>query len=235
MSAEPSCGTLLAGRLRYRQPGEGYRTGLEPVLLAAAVPARPGERVLEAGCGAGAGLLCLLHRVPGLRARGIERDAEMAALARANLAENGLMAAIETGDVAQVAGAVDHAFANPPWHDPASTAAAHPARVAAKQLAAGLGSWIGPLAACLAPRGSLTLILPATLAGEAVALLHAAGLGRTGLLPLWPRAGRPAKLLLLQARRGRGSRILAGLVLHDAGGLTIEAEAVLRGGQPIAL
>jgi tRNA1Val (adenine37-N6)-methyltransferase len=47
-------GHLLGGRIRYRQPDTGFRSGLEPVLLAASVPARPGEHVLEAGTGAGA-------------------------------------------------------------------------------------------------------------------------------------------------------------------------------------
>jgi tRNA1Val (adenine37-N6)-methyltransferase len=74
----------------YRQPIDGYRTGIEPVLLAASVPARSGQRVVEAGTGAGAGLLCLLARVAGLSAIGIERDADMAALARRNLADNAM-------------------------------------------------------------------------------------------------------------------------------------------------
>ena len=65
-------GHLLGGRVRYAQPRVGYRTGIEPVLLAAAVAARAGERVLEAGCGAGAGLLCLAARVPGITGLGVE-------------------------------------------------------------------------------------------------------------------------------------------------------------------
>ncbi|HLB98700.1 MAG TPA: SAM-dependent methyltransferase, partial [Acetobacteraceae bacterium] len=56
-------GHLLGGRVRYAQPREGFRSGIEPVMLAAAVPARTGERVLEAGSGAGAALLCLAARV----------------------------------------------------------------------------------------------------------------------------------------------------------------------------
>ena len=83
-----TAGGLLDGRVRYDQPVDGYRTGLEPVLLAAAVPARTGQRVLEAGTGAGAGLLCLAARVPGVMGVGIEADADMAALARCNLAAN---------------------------------------------------------------------------------------------------------------------------------------------------
>ena len=86
---ETSAGTLLDGRLHHAQPTAGHRTALEPVLLAAAIPARPGERVLEGGTGSGAALLCLAARVAGLYAVGIERDAAMAALARDNMAANG--------------------------------------------------------------------------------------------------------------------------------------------------
>ncbi|MFT8614000.1 MAG: SAM-dependent methyltransferase, partial [Gluconobacter oxydans] len=36
-------GFLLGGRVRYDQFAKGYRPGLEPVLMAASLPARPGE------------------------------------------------------------------------------------------------------------------------------------------------------------------------------------------------
>ena len=48
---------LLGGRIRLRQPAKGYRAGMDAALLAAAVDAAPGQRVLEAGCGAGAVLM----------------------------------------------------------------------------------------------------------------------------------------------------------------------------------
>lgn len=128
-------GTLLGGRLRYDQPADGYRTGLEPVLLAACVPARPGQRVLEGGTGAGAALMCLAARVPGLRGAGVELDPDMAALARRNLAANALDGLeVVAGDVLAdaPAGPFDHALANPPWHDPAGTPPALPRRALAK-------------------------------------------------------------------------------------------------------
>ena len=82
-------GKLLDGRLTYRQPLNGYRTGIEPVLLAASIPARPGECVLELGTGAGAGLMCLAARIDGISGTGVELDAAQAALAAGNFAANG--------------------------------------------------------------------------------------------------------------------------------------------------
>ena len=232
---------MLGGRVSYRQPGSGYRTGIEPVLLAASVPARPGERVVEGGAGAGAGLLCLAARVPGVRGLAVELDAGMAALARANFAANGFGAlAVLHGDVAAAdLGPADHAMANPPWFAAADTPSPAPRRRLAKQGAPGLlAAWTRALAAGLRWRGTLTLALPATAVPEGLAALLAAGCGSPAVLPLWPRAGRPAKLVLLRGVRGGagGCRVPAGLVLHgEDGGFTPAADAVLRGGGSLGL
>lgn len=53
MAVETTEDALLGGRVRLLQPRRGYRVAVDPVLLAAAVDARPGERVLDLGCGTG--------------------------------------------------------------------------------------------------------------------------------------------------------------------------------------
>ncbi|TCZ59937.1 methyltransferase domain-containing protein [Roseicella aquatilis] len=227
---------MLGGRVLLRQPRRGLRAGLDAVLLAAGVPARPGQRVLEAGCGSGAAFLCLAARVPDIGILAVERDPALAALARENAAANGLAARVEviTADVRDLALArrlppCDHAFANPPYW-PGGTAPPEAIRRAATHEEAGLADWARFLAAPLARRGSLSLILPAARLDAALAALAAGGCGATRLVPFWPRAGLPARRVLLQARReGRGpSRIDPGLVLHDAEGFTAEAQSVLR-------
>ncbi len=247
--AAETTGSLLGGRIVYSQPRAGFRSGIEPVLLAAAVPARGQERVIEAGCGAGAGLLCLAARLPGIGGHGIERDPALAALAARNIAANGWTArlSVAAGDITAppvttppMDGALfDHACANPPWHDRAATPSPHPARRAAKIADADLlAQWVAALALRLRRRGSLTLILPAGQLGRALAAAGAAGFGAASLLPLWPRAGRPARLILLQMLKGApaGERVLPGLVLHgEAGGFTEAAEAILRNGAGLPL
>ncbi len=234
-------GTLLAGRLAYRQPADGYRTGIEPVLLAACVPARPGERVVEGGAGAGAALMCLVARVPGVRGAAVELDADMTELARANFTANGLGDLIAMqGDVTRMElGAADHAMANPPWFGGGGTPSPSLRRQRAKQGAPGLvAAWARALSAGLRRRGTLTLALPAAGVPEGLAALEAAGCGSPVLLPLWPRAGEPAKLVLLRGSRGGGGmfRLAPGLVLHEADGhYTAEADAVLRGGGGIEM
>jgi len=234
---EVSAGTLLGGRVTYRQPAQGYRTGIEPVLLAASVPARPRERVVEAGTGAGAGLLALCARVGNLGGVGLERDAQMARLAAENLAANGFtgVSIMRTDLESWRSEAVyDHAFANPPWHDQASTPSPDAARRGAKIAGdAMLGGWIDCLAAPLRSRGTLTLILPGRLFAAAAQALIEADCGEIALKPLWPKEDRPAKLVILQAiKGGKGaSRVLPGLLLHRAdGSYTEETERILRHG-----
>ncbi len=229
--------TLLGGRVRLRQPVQGgLRAGLDAVLLAAALPARPGQRVLEAGCGSGAAMLCLAARVPGLALLAVERDPAMAALAAENATLNHAEAEVITGDVADLPlarrlGPYDHAMANPPYW-PGGTAPPAPGRASAThEQGATLADWAAFLAAGLRHGGTLALVLPAARFDQGAAALRAASCGGTLLLPLWPRAGVAAKRVLLLARKGgRGPAILApGLVLHAAdGSYTAAAQAALR-------
>ncbi|HYE01242.1 MAG TPA: methyltransferase domain-containing protein [Alphaproteobacteria bacterium] len=230
---------LLGGRVLLRQPAAGFRAAVDPVLLAAAVPAAPGDRVLELGCGSGAGFLCLAARVPGLEIVGAELQPEIAALAAANAAENGLAgrARILPGDLraltAEAAGGpCDHAFANPPFL-PAGGGSRSPDRgrdLAGQESGAALPEWIRAAARLLRHGGSLTLIHRADRLPDILAALSP-GFGAVTVFPLWPKAGREAKRVLVAGRRGSRApaRLLPGLVLHDpAGGPTAAAEAVLR-------
>ncbi len=224
-------GTLLGGRVHYRQPATGYRTGIEPILLAASIPAKPGDRVLEAGCGAGAGLLCLLARLPGVHGTGVERDPAMADLARHNAAANTMALDIVTGTIEAltVPTPFDHAFANPPWHDAASTPS--PTKAWAKRAEGDvLTRWWAALARSVRHRGTVTLLIPAAQFGRGAAAARAARLGGLTLMPLWPRAGVAAKLVLIRATVGSraADRIEPGLMLHDGAGFTAAAEQMLR-------
>src|SRR5690606_11967829 len=93
----------------------------DPILLAAAVPARPGQRALDLGCGAGAAMLCLAARAPEVRALGVEIQPPLLALAQANIAANELTARVsaEVGDIAalpaRLHGAFDQVLMSPPF------------------------------------------------------------------------------------------------------------------------
>jgi len=234
--SETTDGTLLGGRIKYRQFAKGHRSGFEPVFLAAAVPAKPGERVLEAGCGAGAALLCLGWRVPGVVGAGLEIEPALVGLAEQNFKDNGLDGfSCSKGDAArpEFGAEFDHVMANPPWHDAAGTNSPDRQRALAHHAGQdALAAWIAGMAGCLKPGGTMTLILPAALFALAAGCMKAAGCGAMTLFPLWPRDGLAAKMVLISAVRGgkEPDRVLPGLVLHDEAGITPVADAVLRDG-----
>lgn len=234
---------FLDGRLHLWQPKAGYRAATDPLFLAAAVPAKAGQSVLELGCGAGLALLALGWRVPGLALSGVERQADYAALARRNLAENAIVAHVETADLAALPAGLrrgfDHVICNPPYYPPSATAAADPGRAAALREETPLADWIAVGVRRLKSGGWLTLI---HLAERLPAILTALDgpAGGIAVRPLTSRADRAAGRVLVQARKGaRGPfRLLAPLVLHDGAAhvrdgddFSAAARAVLRDGQ----
>jgi tRNA1(Val) A37 N6-methylase TrmN6 len=237
---------LLGGRVRFSQPARGYRVALDPVLLAAAVPARAGERVLDAGAGTGAASLCLAARLPECRIVGLELQRPLQRIASHNVTQNGLDARVEMveGRLERppprlAAASFDHVMTNPPYLA-ASGASPSPDReraLAYVETSLDLAGWLAGCLRTLRHDGCLTLIHRADRLSEVLAAL----LGRAGqviVLPLWPAAGRAAKRMLVQARKGaRGPlRLLPGLVLHDEhGGFEPWLEDVLRHGRALDL
>lgn len=235
---------FLGGRLTIAQPRAGYRAAADPVLLAAAVPATAGQAVLELGCGAGVASLCLGHRVPGLRLVGLELQPAYAALARRNAAANGQVFEVHEGDLAAMpaqlkAQAFDHVIANPPYFGAGSgTPARDPGRETAQREATPLGDWIEAGLRRLRPGGWVTLIQSAERLPEMLVAL-APRAGSVTVLPVAPRAGRPASRVILAARKGGRApfRLLSPLVLHkgdehlrDGDDYSPGARAVLREG-----
>lgn len=237
---------FLCGRLRLWQPARGYRAATDPVLLAAACPARPGESVLDLGCGAGAASLCLGWRVAGLRLSGLELQPGYAGLARRNAARNGIALNVVEGDLREMPALLrqdfDQVICNPPYYAPGGTASPVDARAIAMQVAdVALSEWVAVAARRLRPGGWLTLIAGADALPE---LLGALGkLGSAMILPLSAREGRPARRVILRARKGGRAafRLLPPFVLHqgaahdgDRESYTPEANAILREGSALS-
>ncbi len=220
---------FLGGRLTLTQPKTGYRAGLDPVLLAASCPARPGQRVLDAGCGVGTAGLCLAARVPGLQLFGLDAWPDYAALARANGAANGTAFTVFDGDVAAPppelrALAFDHILMNPPFFD-RGTRARDAGKAHGRAEDTPLAVWLDFAARRLAPKGRLTLIQAMARLPDALAGLDRR-LGSVTVQPLAARHGRDPKLFLLHAvKGGRGAFALkAPIALHDGPRHTQDAQ-----------
>lgn len=231
---------VLDGRVVLRQPARGYRAGLDAALLAAACDAREGERVLDAGCGAGGVLLAAAVRRPGARFTGVERDSAALELARENIALNGLADRVEVveGDVAVRFSGLglepfDAALTNPPFFDDAGALRGPAAeRRGAWMADDGLEAWIGFLTKAVREGGTITLIHRADRLGDLLTLL-AGKCGSIQVRPVHPFADEPAKRVLVRAvKTGKAPlRLLPPLVLHERDGAkhTPQVEAILRG------
>lgn len=234
---------LLGGRIRLSQPAEGYRIAIDPVLLAAAIPVRPGDHVVDLGTGVGAAALCVLTRLAECRVTGIEVQPDMADLARRNMARNNfteratiLERAIQDlgPDFDRMA---DHVMANPPYLPPGRAAPSRRSDRATVEVGATLADWVSAAVSVVRPKGSVTFIQRADrLDGLLEALRKSAG--EIIVWPLWPKAGVAAKRILVQARKGVSTplKMAPGTVLHrDDGAYTPEVEDILRHSAPLDL
>ncbi len=213
---------FMGGQLMLKQPRDGYRAGVDPVFLAAAIAAHEGERVLDLGCGVGAAALCLATRVKGLQLVGVERQKDYADLARINAFENDVEMEIYAADLRELPAeakedSFDHVIMNPPYHlREQSTTSEDAGREAALFEDTPLKDWIDVATRRLKPRGYLTMIQKVERLPEILAAMDDR-LGSVLVKPLAPREGRAAILVLVQARKGgRGAfRLATPLILHD--------------------
>lgn len=238
MGSETTTDALLGGKVQLIQRRHGYRVAIDPVLLAAFVPARSGQRVLDFGTGVGAAALCLARRVPGLDLTGVEQDDTLAALAQANVELNKLDIWIAADDITRLdVTGFHHVMANPPFLSDRQGDPRRPgsAPAANREGEARLADWIAAAHRVLAPGGVLTMIHRADQLDEILSLLSD-GFGGAIVFPLWPKAGTPAKRLLVRAAKASKTPMVlsAGLVLHGPDGrYTPDAERILRDGEAL--
>lgn len=213
---------FLDGRLQVWQPRSGFRAATDAVLLGAAVEARPGQSVLDIGCGVGVVSLCLGARVNDVSHYGLEVQAAYATLARRNAEENGIAMRVVEGDLRVMPEELkdrrfDHVVSNPPFFDAATIRLPDdPGRqVAHAGQGMVLGDWIKACLKRVAPKGSLTVIQRAEHLPEVVSALHKS-CGDMEIFPIAARNGRAAGRVIVSARQGtKGAAILhPPLVMH---------------------
>ena len=219
---------FLGGKLRLRQPKSGHRAGHDAMLLAAATPARAGDRVVDFGAGVGAAGLAVAKRVAGIKLVLVEIDEKLADLARGNAAANAVAADLFVLDVTADAGAfaaagllpdsVDVVLMNPPFNDRARhRASPDEARASAHvATAATLEGWIHAGRRVLKSGGILAMIWRADGIAEVLAALDR-GFGSLAILPVHADVTSPAIRVLIRAVKGgkAPTRIHPALMLND--------------------
>ena len=233
---------FLGGRLRLRQFKRGHRSGHDALLLAAVTPAKPDDRVVEFGAGAGAAGLALARRVGTVDLTMVEIDRALVDLARDNAILNGIAANVIELDVGAPAAAFEEAglspdsarmvLMNPPFHDADRHRASPDAARALAHVDPGLTleTWTHAARRLLVSGGVLSMIWRADQLGEVTAALSR-GFGGVEVFPVYPKAGTAAIRILVRATKGSRAplQLFEGIVLKDESGRpTDEARAILE-------
>jgi tRNA1(Val) A37 N6-methylase TrmN6 len=246
---------FLGGRVEAVQADDGrHRSGLEAVMLAAAIEANFEGTVVDLGAGAGVAGFCVAARCPGASVLLVERDRDAIACARAALTRpaNRTFAArvgivevdIEAPETDRASAGLrragaDAVIVNPPFHrEGAGTASPVPERAIAHVLPEnGLDPWFRTAASALKPEGVLVAIFHASGLGELLKAIDRR-FGAVRVLPIHSRAGVPAGRVMVRAVKGSRApfSLLPGIALHGEGdGAYLPAvEAILRGAAALA-
>ncbi|MEZ8006870.1 MAG: methyltransferase [Amylibacter sp.] len=241
--------TFLNQRLIIRQPRNGYRAATDPVFMAASVPARAGQSILDIGCGVGVASLCLGARISGLSLTGIELQMEYTKLAKVNAANNNLYFEVINSDLANLPDALkqksfDHIMTNPPFFIPETLSKPlDSGKLLANVETMKLGEWITLSLKRLKSHGSFTIIHLAERLPEILTHMGQS-CGNIRILPISSRKEHPAKRIIIQAIKGSKSpmKLLPPFIVHDGdqhnkdgNDYSLFAEKILRHGAELDL
>ncbi|MGM0646393.1 MAG: tRNA1(Val) (adenine(37)-N6)-methyltransferase [Thermodesulfobacteriota bacterium] len=219
------------------QPEAGYRFSLDALLLACFSPAPAGARLLDLGCGCGVVGLGMVLRQPDMHLTGVDVNPEMVQAAGENAGRLGLgeQCAFFEHDVAQLrekgsavsAETYSVVVANPPYRSPqAGRASPYAGRQEARFApGAALETFVAAAAYALANRGRFACVFLAERLPYLCAVLRQHRLEPKRMRFVHSRAQRPAKQILVEARKNSGEQLHVEppLVLYGAEGLRAEA------------
>jgi len=222
--------TLMQGRIHLIQPAQGFRSSLDPVLLAGFI-AGPVGRFVDVGCGTGAVSFLLADKDPEAEGVAVEIQPRLAALAQAGCDRNAFGARLHVlnADVRRAVGApplnratFDLLATNPPFRPVAAgVTSPDPERAQANhEVTLALDEWLDCAARLLKPGGRLAAIFPAERLVALLAGLAARPFALCRLRFVHPHVDRPASRVLIEARhQGRQTPMIEPpLILHESDG-----------------
>jgi tRNA1Val (adenine37-N6)-methyltransferase len=208
--------SLYGGRIRCTQRAHGYRFSLDAVLLGNFICVRPGEKILDVGCGCGVISLILAYRFPRCHLIGIEIQPELAELAKKNAVDNNMHERIEIlqGDLRFIdkllpAGKFDWVVSNPPYRkvgtgrrnlEPEQLAARH-------EIMSDVGSVVRAATWALKNKGRAAFVFPGARGAAILFELKKQGLEPKRMQVVYSYPGSPAILLLVEAAKGGGEEL----------------------------
>ena len=239
---------FLGNKLEIFQLSNGYKGNMDSVLLAAAVSAERGQRVLELGCGNGVALCCLLYRVGVLDAYGIEMDKRAADLCRLNLSSNKFKATIFNSDIATSIKELkplsfDHIFMNPPYFKKNSVKKSdNQSSRQAKVETVSLSEWLLVAQKRCKPKGKVTIIQRVDRLPEIIECLNGC-FGQITVQPISSFKDASPKTVIVQATKSSSAsfKLLSPKTVHKRDRTSTkvvykdEFKNILRCGHPLEL
>ena len=231
----------------YQPTGEGHRSGLDALLLAASMREDACGVLADLGAGVGVAGFAALNLNPNLQLLSVELNEAMHELAhqsldltsnthirdRIHLLQADVMkTGFERVEQGLDNNCADHVIMNPPYNTTGMRAPENAIRAEAYVMGdGGLDAWFRTAAAILKPGGSFCVIYRT----ENLASVLACSQGRFGgleVLPIHSKPGEAAKRVLVRGIRGSRAplTITPGLVVHDEeGNSTAHAKRIFMG------
>ncbi len=208
MQAGERMDELQQAKLHILQKEQGFRFGMDAILLSAFVRAQGRERCADFGTGTG--ILPLLLAGTGRVAQvdAFELQEDMADMARRSVLLNDLTERIrvhalpvEKADSVVMPGSLDVIVCNPPYGQPGTTLQnpAETLSLARHQSKEGLAAWFTMAYRLLRGKGRFAMIYPAARMLEAMKMLEKAGLAPKRFQLIYPNREKAANLVLIEA------------------------------------
>jgi len=241
--------TLLRGKLKLLQPKVGFHAAIDTVFLAAAVPVKDRQHVLDIGCGVGSAGLSVALRNKTIQLVGIDIQQELIDLAHQNATLNNMADRCRffQGTVLTDKNIPDNSFhsvmMNPPYQE-AGTHMPSPKKIKAfshgeDASGAALADWVKYAHRKLKQGGFLTMVHRADRLDDVITALTARRwFGSLVIYPLYPHEGENARRVIVRARKERyaAAVLKSGLVMHEKDGTyTRGAEKILSAAAEIDL
>ena len=236
---EYSVDKFLGNKVLLKQSKEGLRATSDSVLVAALVPIKRGESVLDVGAGNGVIGCCLNARIPCV-ITAIETQSDLCSLIQENADLNKAKIEVIQQDIFSKHDSLKgklfhHVITNPPFYEISKNTRQNPEQRKAYVQNFDLKKWLEYCLKHLRAKGSFNLIHRPEMLGQILPVLEKK-LGNIEIFPIVSKEGEPAKRILVRGILNKnGSLILhSPLIMHTKENKRTElAEKILRFGGAI--
>ena len=209
--------SLFDGRIRCFQHREGYRFSVDAVLLGNFIQPKPGDRILDLGCGCGIISLILAYRWPKVSITGLEIQPDLFSLAKKNVVLNDWQERIEivSGDLNEIgkyveAGSFDWVVSNPPYrrHGSGRVNKDGEQAFARHEQLADLISVTNAADWAVKKKGKVAFIYPTSRGASVISEFKNTGLEPKKMLSVFSYPGSTASLLIIEAVKQGGEEMI---------------------------